>query len=160
MDLRWRRFAGIAALTAGSGLIVGSFLPWEHSLTRTFGASSHSGMDCVCGGELTVALGLILMGLGSLYLTGERLRLSPFARAIVSAPTVCLSVLAGWLVTIIWADVRDDESTVAVGIGVFLMAAGALLGLIGGILMQAGRPGAWPGGASEPGVTSEGADLR
>jgi hypothetical protein len=140
MDLRWRRHAGLAALIAGIALIVGSFLPWEHSYPSRYWASSHSGLDCVCGGEVTVALGVILLGLGSMYLADGRPWLPSFARAIVWVPTVALSIVAGWLVTILWADVRDDPSTVAVGIGVFVMAAGAAMGLIGGILMRPSRP--------------------
>jgi hypothetical protein len=114
-------------------LVVGSFLPWEHSLGPISGASSHSGMDCVCGGELMIALGLILMGLGTLSAVP---RLPAFASGIVWVLTVLLSILAGWLVTLLWADVRDDSFTVAVGVGVYVMAAGAILGLIGGILMR------------------------
>jgi hypothetical protein len=140
MDLRWRRHAGLAALTAGTALVLGSFLPWEHSYPSRYWASSHSGMDCVCGGEVTVALGVILMGFGSLDLAYGRRGLSSFARALVWIPTVTLSIVAGWLVTLLWTDVRDDPSTVAVGIGVFVMAAGATLGLIGGILMRVRRP--------------------
>lgn len=140
MDLRWRHYAGLSALTAGIALVVGSFLPWEHSYPSRHWASSHSGMDCVCGGEVTVALGLILVGLGSLSLAHGRPWQSSFARAMVWVPTIALSILAGWLVTILWADVRDDPSTVAVGIGVFVMGVGAAVGSIGGILMSLRRP--------------------
>ena len=132
--------AGLAALTAGTALVLGSFLPWEHSYPSRYWASSHSGMDCVCSGEVTIALGMILMGLGSLHLANGHRWLSSFARAMVWVPTVTLSIVAGGLVMLLWTDVRDDPSTVAVGIGVYLMAAGATLGLIGGILMCARRP--------------------
>jgi hypothetical protein len=140
MDLRSWRHAGLAALAAGTALVLGSFLPWEHSSPSRYWASSHSGMDCVCGGEVTVALGVILTGLGTLYLASGRLWLWSFARAMAWVPTVTLSIVAGGLVMLLWTDVRDDPSTVAVGIGVYLMAAGATLGLIGGILMGARRP--------------------
>jgi hypothetical protein len=140
MDQQGRRSPGLAAIATGCALIVGSFLPWEHSFAQNVGASSHSGMDCFCGGEVTVALGVILMGLGSPYLGDGQPWLPPFARAIAWVPTIFLSVVAGGLVAILWADVRDDPSTVAVGIGVFVMAAGAALGLIGGIVMRARRP--------------------
>jgi hypothetical protein len=97
-------------------------------------------MDCYCGGGVTVALGVILMGLGSPFIGDGHPWLPPFARVIAWVPTLFLSVVTGGLVAILWADVRDDPSTVAVGISVYVMAAGAVLGLIGGILMRAGRP--------------------
>ncbi len=140
MDARWRRLAGLAALAAGFGLIIGSFLPWEHSFSSISGASSHSGLDCYCGGGPTFALGVILMGLGSPYLGEGHPWLPPFARAIAWIPTTILSVVAGWVVAVVWAEALEDSSAVAVGIGIYVMAAGAVLGLIGGMLMRAGRP--------------------
>jgi hypothetical protein len=134
MGTQARRLAGPAALGAGLALVVGSFLPWEHSFDSIFGAKSHSGMDCVCGGELMIALGLILMGLGGL---GAAPWVPALVHAIVWVLTVLLSIFAGLLVAILWADVRDDPSTVAVGVGVYVMAAGAILGLIGSIPMWA-----------------------
>jgi hypothetical protein len=139
MEASTPRSPGLAAVAAGLALIAGSFLPWEHSFPSTFWPSSHSGLDCSCGGGITVAVGTILMGLGSPYLGERHPWLPGSARRIAWVPTIFVSLVAAWLVTILWADVRDDESTVAVGFGVYLMAAGAVLGLIAGVLMRARR---------------------
>jgi hypothetical protein len=139
MDARWRHLAALAALAAGLALILGSFLPWEHSFSEGFGPSSHSGFDCYCGGGPTLALGVILMGLGGASLDARHPWLPYLAGAIAWLPTITLSIVAGWLVTLVWAEALEDSSAVAVGIGVYVMAAGAVLGVIAGILMRAGR---------------------
>ena len=139
MEARVRRSLGIAVVAAGLALIVGSFLPWEHSFASNVGPSSHSGLDCYCGGGVTIALGTILMGLGSPSLGEGHPWLPRSARSRVWIPMILLSLVAAFLVSVLWADVRDDDTTVAVGFGVYLMAAGALLGLIAGVLMRVRR---------------------
>ncbi len=149
MEEQGRRLPSLAAVAAGCALITGSFLPWETGFEPGFGSTTHSGLECYCGGGLTLALGVILMILGSAYLSDRHPWLPPFAGAIAWLPTIALSVIAGGAVALLWTDVLDDvrsllaegdSGTGAIGIGVYVMTAGAGIGLVGGILMRARRP--------------------
>lgn len=123
--------AGWWLLAGGALIAIGSFLPWITAST-ILGTLSRSGLDGGGDGIFTLGAGAIIALLGGLVVSGR-----PATRVI----RVVLWIVVT-LFTLIWildfSDVRDrvglvtsDFATGSIGSGMWVMAAGAIVTVIG-----------------------------
>ena len=113
-----KKNAAITTIVGGLLLAVGSFLPWF-----TLGGSSVNGFD---GGDawFTLFAGIILAVLGYMSFAG---------RSYPSWIGWVVAALALLLVVIDYFDIKDtaDLTGGSVGMGIWLMFAGAIVALVG-----------------------------
>ncbi len=139
------RAAGGSSLVARAGVVgggvmvaVGSVLPWS-TLSIGGDASSVSGIDREGVGLITAVLGigLVVLGLLGLVASGGRAR-------VVGFLVIVVSVLAG-LMGIAEAlhqrelDVAAEGVTMSLGVGLFMLVAGAAIAGLSGVALAVGR---------------------
>jgi len=123
--------AGWWLLAGGALIAIGSFLPWITAST-ILGTLSRSGLDGGGDGIFTLGAGVIVALLGGLVVSG---------RPVTRVTRVVLWIVVA-LFTLIWildfSDIRDrvdlvtsDFASGSVGAGMWVMAAGAIVTVIG-----------------------------
>jgi len=139
----------ILMLAGGALTIVGSFLPWAKASVLSVSVTAN-GMDG--DGELTLILGIALAVFGAISLT-RTLR-----------PLAILAIIAGVLIAAIGlydaSTVKDDIPTdaiaggleVTVELGLWLVIAAGVIGIIGGVIaLMSGKREAMAGAPAMPG---------
>ncbi|HEY9564158.1 MAG TPA: hypothetical protein VIR30_10350 [Nocardioides sp.] len=107
-------------MLAGAGAItIGSLLPWA-SATSIFGTVSKAGTD----GD-----GIITLGLGVLFGIWAFMNLAPRAR--IAAGCVVALIALYEIVDVLGTG--HDDLVVSVGIGLWIVAAGAVLAIVGSV---------------------------
>ena len=123
-------------VASGATLLVGAFLPWLEA-TTIFGNITRSGVSYGPDALVTAGIGAALGVLGILLVTGQTIARWIRMLAIVAA--------AGALVILVYdygqlkdrADsVVSDVAQASVGLGLWLSLAGALTGIVGGLLCR------------------------
>ncbi len=118
----------LGAVSGGVLLVIGSLMTWI-SVDLGFSAFSATGIETI-EGKLTLAAGVVLIGLGAVQLWRA------LAPRVVSFLAAVSAMFAGVVLFLEYLDVldriREAEGTIAtakVGSGVWIAAAGALLAL-------------------------------
>lgn len=118
----------------GAAVILGSFLPWAEVLGITV-----SGFDG--DGVLTLILGLVGAGVAFMAMT------RPVARWLLIVGAVAF--VAAFLIFIVdYLDVTDVP-TASVGIGLWLVAIGSIVGGVGAVMMLRAPADAAPPASTE-----------
>ena len=126
-----RRYQAWGAIAGGALMLVGSFLPWI-TITTIFGTLSRSGVDGNGDGLFSAGLGILAAAIGVALLRNE-------SRA-GSLALVVLGALGGLLVYVDATDIQgrlgdlgSDAALGSVGIGLWVVGAGAALVAVMGI---------------------------
>jgi hypothetical protein len=125
-------------------MLVGSFLPWI-SITTIFGTLSRSGVDGNGDGMISAALGIAAAGIGVALLNRES-RAASVALAAIAALAGVLVYVDGSDIAGRLGDLDSDAALASIGIGLWVVGAGALLTGVMGLQGLAGarNPLTWP----------------
>ncbi len=126
-----RRNQAWGAIAGGALMFVGSFLPWV-SVTTIFGTLSRSGVDGNGDGIISAGLGIAAAAIGvALFKRVSRpLSLALISVAILGAGLVYLDVTN---IQRSLGDLGTDAALASVGIGLWVVGAGAALSLVMGL---------------------------
>lgn len=134
-------------MAGGALMLVGSFLPWI-SVTTIFGTLSRSGVDGNGDGMISAALGLGAAGIGVALLNRES-RPASVALVVIAALVGVLVYVDGSDIAGRLGELDTDAALASIGIGLWVVGAGALLtGVMG--LQGLGRARNAPPGAQTP----------
>lgn len=134
-----RNLPGGLTMAGGILLAVGSFLPWITVTAMFVGTISRNGVEDGGDGLYSLGLGVVICIIGYLFRTGTRR---------MAIPTAILGTLSLGIVILEWSFVGDrvegaknkEGAIVSIGSGIYVMALGAVLTILGGLLMTLVRP--------------------
>jgi hypothetical protein len=125
-------------LLGGVLIVLGSFLPWLTATAPLVGTISRNGME---GGDgvITLILGVVTILIGVTQLTATNLPIllqrSPIITGAISGIVAIINYLD---VQQRIEDVREESELIAasVGAGIWTLVVGAVLAIVGGILVR------------------------
>jgi hypothetical protein len=126
-------------LLGGVLIVVGSFLPWLTATAPLVGTISRNGMEGGGDGIFTLILGVITILIGVTQFTATNmptlLQRSPI---ITGAITGIVAVINYLDVQQRIEDVREESELIAasVGAGIWTLVVGAVLAIVGGVLVR------------------------
>lgn len=168
----------VIVLTAGAGLVLGSFLPWATVVAPLVGTISRSGMD---GGDgiLTLLLGALAIVAGIRLLQRPATKGESIAVAVVGVLSLLLTLFEWAHVNSVISEATDVSDGLATGspsAGLWLIGLSSIALLVGAALLSgsadaptpprtvAFRPMSsehqYPTGPSQPGVSAANTHAR